>query len=51
MGLDFLGILGTLGILGLLVILGNLGILANLERKKTIFPIFSHASNQTLSSS
>ena len=42
----FVDFLGTLGILG---VLGNLGILGNLERKKAIFPIFSHSSNQTLS--
>ncbi len=48
---DFLGTLGILGVLGNLGILGNLGKLDNLERKKAIFPIISHSSNQTLSSS
>lgn len=47
---DLLRTLGILVVLGNLGILGNLGKPDNLEIKK-LFPIFSHSSNQTLSSS
>ena len=40
---------GVKDFLGILWILGNLGILGNLERKKTVYLIISHASNHTLS--